>query len=182
MPRQPHPQVDDERDDSHADRKASSEEERFEDEPRDEAAGSYALRREDQKIDRERQRDAGSDHDEDAREAEVLSRERAGERTGTNDRPNDLRAEPGKFPRRFHPTRLRKALPAGSATNGTKKRPPFPGVALAFGYRPHYLASMRGIAQRDLRIQSTESGLSAVPPSVEGVIDRLGRLRAVCEV
>jgi len=42
----------------------------------------------------------------------------------------------------------------GSATKSTKKRPPFPGVALAFGYRPHYLASMRGIAKGDLLIQS----------------------------
>jgi len=44
--------------------------------------------------------------------------------------------------------------PHGSATKSTKKRPPFPGVALAFGYRPHYLASMRGIAKGDLLIQS----------------------------
>jgi len=40
---------------------------------------------------------------------------------------------------------------------------------------------MREIVKSDLRIQSAGSELSAVPPSVEGVIDRLGALRVVCE-
>src|SRR6266566_7036620 len=59
------------------------------------------------------------------------------------------------------------------------------------GGRPRFRlqASLSGLDERDRQrrspnsiAQSTESEPSAVPPSVEGVIDRLGRLPAVCEV
>lgn len=55
--------------------------------------------------------------------------------TSTHDRAKDLAPEPGELARGFH----------------LKKRPPFPGVAVASGYRPHYLASMREIVKDDLR-------------------------------
>ena len=45
-----------------------------------------------------------------------------------------------------------------------KKRPPFPGVAITSGYRPHYLASMREIVKSDLQIFNPPKAISRQCP------------------
>src|SRR2546426_8492236 len=68
------------------------------------------------------------------------------------------------------------------ANSDTKKATPVSGGRYHFRLQ----ASLSGLDERDRQkrspnLQSTESDLSAVPPSVEGVIDRLGTPRVVYE-